>query len=63
MRLQLPVSERRTCAVVGQPRATQRRKLKVREDEAALAEARQNDGDNSVREAADRALQQIAAAR
>ena len=37
--MQLPVSERRTCAVVGQPRATQRRKPKVREDEAALAEA------------------------
>ena len=37
--MQLPVSERRTCAVVGQPRATQRRKPKVREDEAALTEA------------------------
>lgn len=39
MRLQLPVSERRACAVVGQPRATQRRKPKVREDEAALTQA------------------------
>jgi transposase InsO family protein len=39
VRLQLPVSERRACAVVGQPRATQRRKPKVREDEAALTEA------------------------
>lgn len=37
--MQLPVSERRACAVVGQPRATQRRKPKVREDEAALTEA------------------------
>jgi putative transposase len=39
VRLQLPVSERRACAVVGQPRATQRRKPKVREDEAALTQA------------------------
>ena len=36
MRSRLPVSERRTCAVVGQPRATQRRCPQVRDDEAAL---------------------------
>ena len=39
MRSQLPVSERRACAVVGQPRATQRRQPKVRADEAVLTEA------------------------
>jgi hypothetical protein len=39
VRSQLPVSERRACAVVGQPRATQRRAPKVRDDEAALTEA------------------------
>jgi putative transposase len=39
VRSQLPVSERRTCAVVGQPRATQRRCPKVRDDEAALTAA------------------------
>ena len=39
MRSQLPVSERRACSVVGQPRATQRRKPKIRDDEAALTEA------------------------
>jgi putative transposase len=39
VRVRLPFSERRACAVVGQPRATQRRKPKVREDEAALTEA------------------------
>jgi putative transposase len=36
VRSQLQVSERRACLVVGQPRATQRRRLKVRDDEAAL---------------------------
>ena len=36
MRSHLAVSERRTCAVVGQPRATQRRHLKTPDDEAAL---------------------------
>jgi putative transposase len=35
----LPVSERRTYAVVGQPRATQRRRPRVRNDEAALTSA------------------------
>ena len=39
MRSQLPVSERRACSVVGQPRATQRRTPKIRHDEAALTEA------------------------
>jgi putative transposase len=39
VRSQLPVSERRACSVVGQPRATQRRKPKIRDDEAALTEA------------------------
>jgi putative transposase len=38
VRSQLPVSERRVCSVVGQPRATQRRKPKIRDDEAALTE-------------------------
>ena len=36
MRSQLPVSERRACAVIGQARATQRRTPKVRDDEAAV---------------------------
>ena len=35
---QLGVSERRACRVLGQNRATQRRKRKVREDEEALRE-------------------------
>jgi len=39
VRSQLPISERRACSVVGQPRATQRRKPKIRDDEAALTEA------------------------
>ncbi len=39
VRSRLPVSERRTCAVVGQPRATQRRCPQVRDDEAALTAA------------------------
>jgi putative transposase len=38
VRSQLPVSERRACTVVGQPRATQRRNPKIRDDEAALTE-------------------------
>jgi putative transposase len=38
VRSQLPVSERRACVVVGQSRATQRRKPKIRDDEAALTE-------------------------
>ena len=36
VRSRLDVSERRACTVVGQPRATQRRHLKVPDDEAAL---------------------------
>jgi putative transposase len=36
VRSRLLVSERRTRAVIGQPRATQRRRLRVRDDEAAL---------------------------
>jgi putative transposase len=36
LRSRLPVSERRACAVVGQPRATQRRRAKIRDDEATL---------------------------
>ena len=36
VRSRLPVSERRACTVVGQPRATQRRRLKTSDDEAAL---------------------------
>src|SRR5262249_14262836 len=39
VRSQLDVSERRACAVVGQPRTTQRRRLKVPDDEAALTSA------------------------
>ena len=39
VRSQLTVSERRACAVVGQPRSTQRRQQRVRADEAALTEA------------------------
>ena len=39
MRSRLAVSERRTCAVIGQPRATQRRRRQVRDDEAALTVA------------------------
>jgi putative transposase len=39
VRSQIPVSERRACSVVGQPRATQGRKPKIRGDEAALTEA------------------------
>src|SRR5204863_2289379 len=38
-RSRLAVSERRTCAVIGQPRATQRRRRQVRDDEAALTVA------------------------
>lgn len=39
MRSQLPLSERRACAVVVQARATQRRTQKVCDDEAALKDA------------------------
>lgn len=39
VRSQLPVSERRACVVVGQPRATQRRTRKMLDDEAALTDA------------------------
>ncbi len=39
VRSQIPVSERRACSVVGQPRATQRRKPKIRDNEAALTDA------------------------
>jgi putative transposase len=39
VRSQLTVSERRACCVVGQARSTQRRRRKVRADEAALTEA------------------------
>jgi transposase InsO family protein len=39
VRSHLPVSERRACAVIGQPRATQRRAPKVRDDEAVLTDA------------------------
>ena len=35
----LGVSERRACRVLGQPRATQRRLVVVRDDEAALTRA------------------------
>ncbi len=36
MRERLGVSERRACRVLGQARATQRRKLRARDDEEAL---------------------------
>ena len=39
MRSQAAISERRACAVIGQPRATQRRRPKVRDDEDALTKA------------------------
>ena len=39
MRSRLQTSERRACAVLGQPRATQRRHLKTPDDEAALTAA------------------------
>ena len=39
VRSRLESSERRACAVVGQPRATQRRHLKTPDDEAALTAA------------------------
>ena len=35
----MTISERRVCAVVGQPRATQRRRHKIRDDEDALTSA------------------------
>jgi hypothetical protein len=39
VRSQLAVSQRRARSVIGQPRATQRRKPKIRDDEAMLTEA------------------------
>ena len=39
VRSQLPVSERRACHVVGQSRATQRRRSRIRDDEAELTAA------------------------
>jgi putative transposase len=39
VRSQLETSERRACAVLGQPRSTQRRHLKTPDDEAALTAA------------------------
>jgi len=39
VRSRLPVSERRACAVIGQARATQRRRTGARDDEAALTAA------------------------
>jgi putative transposase len=39
VRSQAAISERRACAVIGQPRATQRRRPKVRDDEDALTKA------------------------
>ncbi len=39
MRSRLTISERRACRVVGQPRTTQRRRLKTRSDEAPLTAA------------------------
>jgi putative transposase len=38
-RTRIAVSERRTCRVIGQPRTTQRRRPKARDDEAALTAA------------------------
>ena len=39
VRSRLDVSERRACAVVGQPRATQRRHLKTPDEDVALTTA------------------------
>lgn len=39
MRSRTEVSERRACAVIGQPRATQRRRPIIRDDEDALTTA------------------------
>lgn len=39
VRSQLTVSERRTCRVLGQSRATQRRRPRIRNDEAQLTAA------------------------
>ena len=39
MQSELKVSERRACRVLRQPRATQRRKIVVRDDEDALTRA------------------------
>jgi transposase InsO family protein len=39
VRSRIDVSERRACAVIGQPRATQRRRPIIRDDEQALTTA------------------------
>lgn len=39
MRSNIAVSERHACAVIGQPRSTQRRRPKIRDDEDALTKA------------------------
>jgi hypothetical protein len=39
VRSKVDISERRTCAVIGQPRSTQRRRAVVRDDEAPLTAA------------------------
>ena len=39
VRTRIAVSERRTCRVIGQPRTTQRRRPRARDDEAALTAA------------------------
>jgi hypothetical protein len=39
VRSQLAVSERRACRLIGQPRTTQRRQLKIRSDEKRLTAA------------------------
>lgn len=39
MRSKVDISERRACAVIGQPRSTQRRRAVVRDDEAPLTAA------------------------
>ena len=39
VRSRLPISERRACAVIGQPRSTQRRRQKTADDETALTDA------------------------
>jgi transposase InsO family protein len=39
VRTRIAVSERRTCRIIGQPRTTQRRRPKARDDEAALTAA------------------------
>jgi hypothetical protein len=39
VRSKVDISERRACAVIGQPRSTQRRRAVVRDDEAPLTAA------------------------